>query len=1321
MKLKLKFEKKDLDVNRDLQSLKKNKKPIEIMKILLSIVKRVEKILLKNKHKLKQTREKEKRKLRENIDDTATNLKMDSKKGVKRLNDDEDEAKNNKKQLKNVNTEAMETKEEFQTSRKNSKLPKPKISLNKSLTAPQTINRNPTTQRRISLKLNLSNTTEINTNKEPRLRILQDIENRLTSNGIENNSVNKSENTVNLGRDVTMNDEITKTIEDVITKVNINEPIYSTPRKSNEKFCEEGRTPKTSNEENKIEQAEIEKDDIPYVYEEKYKKRRSRSDGSKNDDHLTVEQKAENEKFEEKYHRGKYEFTLAGPSLNNFKDIYSRVSELEKYTGINDPILIQPNFDDETGTHTLTIAINSLHQYRHLMANFPKDMFGDGITVTDKPPTLPVIIQNVDKNLRIDQNEKGIIDLAKRYGLVDIERIFLSDKTPSSKIRGNVLTLFNYIDLLQNGIYLDISSMRHKVKPSILFARACIKCGSLSHGPRECRFNEKCLRCGMSDHTIETCKNSANCVNCNGKHQCNSELCDKLINKTLANNKYVLNLMVNEKILESPEQILNIPKSSMIPDNQTIDNKQLENLINDILESKLTQQNKRLNDLEESSLKHSKDIFELKTDVREIKTEISKFNITLDSLSSKTDTNSLELKTIKSTINNNHKETHSFLEQILGKMTQQGKLSIATINIGGINNNNSYLNELVLNNNIVCVQETWATNKSSIEKNIYVLNKKIFFTPAIKLNKKGRPSGGLACIIDINIKCTYQQMSNRIGILYLPDIIIINVYFPYYTGSFDQNQEFGQEIMNLEEILNLNPHKEIIILGDLNTDIIRKNHFSIELINFLMRNHLTLSDIVQCQEIDYTYRKIVDLKVQSSWIDHVICKKDSLHKLETNILNNYGNLGDHNAICTKIKIPTNNQLFQAVKINNKTKLNWTNKRVQQLYQMEIDKDIKRLEEAFRDLKIVTDKKLLRVKLSEAINQLNSLLLNATSRVSKKITHISKSKKRKIGQMKFKKWWDDKIQQLHSIVIEKYIKYRLSNFSQKEKKEFNEAKKSFRKQKRYNLKMRRDGRTRRINAFFKLDSQRFWSKIRNLQKNKSSIDIDINSLRSHYENIFTVRNKEGTFQDALNDKYVKEFINKYSNKKFSYKIDINILNEKIQNLHNNKSIGISDISNEMLKYAKCTTLLEHIKTLFETMINNFTMPFIFNTSILKPIVKDQKKNTNDINNLRPVAISDCLSNIFESILLNALQVECKDHPKQFGFKSNSSCNHAIWTLKQAIEICKHSKKRLYVCAIDASRAFDKINRTILWKRLIDKNLSPEIILSLIAYYNDSYTV
>ena len=57
------------------------------------------------------------------------------------------------------------------------------------------------------------------------------------------------------------------------------------------------------------------------------------------------------------------------------------------------------------------------------------------------------------------------------------------------------------------------------------------------------------------------------------------------------------------------------------------------------------------------------------------------------------------------------------------------------------------------------------------------------------------------------------------------------------------------------------------------------------------------------------------------------------------------------------------------------------------------------------------------------------------------------------------------------------------------------------------------------------------------------------------------------------------------------------------------------------------------------------------------------------------------------------------PEQAGFRSGISTNDDIFALKMLIYIFFHTKKRLYVCFVDNARAFDSVNRVLLWQKLL----------------------
>ena len=95
------------------------------------------------------------------------------------------------------------------------------------------------------------------------------------------------------------------------------------------------------------------------------------------------------------------------------------------------------------------------------------------------------------------------------------------------------------------------------------------------------------------------------------------------------------------------------------------------------------------------------------------------------------------------------------------------------------------------------------------------------------------------------------------------------------------------------------------------------------------------------------------------------------------------------------------------------------------------------------------------------------------------------------------------------------------------------------------------------------------------------------------------------------------------------------------------------------------LLNCLTLFFNHLVESNNIPSLLNVSIIKPILKDNKKDSNDINNIRPISISNCFAQILEKLIILSSPQMLKTHKNQFGFKKHTSCNHAIFVLKETI--------------------------------------------------------
>jgi hypothetical protein len=79
-------------------------------------------------------------------------------------------------------------------------------------------------------------------------------------------------------------------------------------------------------------------------------------------------------------------------------------------------------------------------------------------------------------------------------------------------------------------------------------------------------------------------------------------------------------------------------------------------------------------------------------------------------------------------------------------------------------------------------------------------------------------------------------------------------------------------------------------------------------------------------------------------------------------------------------------------------------------------------------------------------------------------------------------------------------------------------------------------------------------------------------------------------------------------------------------------GYEGISNNMIKKTMSDRLIQVLKDFFNSILCTGVIPENINRSFIISIVKDKNKKVFDVNNLRPIPLSNCLAQMLERIIL-----------------------------------------------------------------------------------------
>ena len=143
------------------------------------------------------------------------------------------------------------------------------------------------------------------------------------------------------------------------------------------------------------------------------------------------------------------------------------------------------------------------------------------------------------------------------------------------------------------------------------------------------------------------------------------------------------------------------------------------------------------------------------------------------------------------------------------------------------------------------------------------------------------------------------------------------------------------------------------------------------------------------------------------------------------------------------------------------------------------------------------------------------------------------------------------------------------------------------------------------------------------------------------------------------------------------------------LHPDKADGRRGCNSNYLLYAPHRFIV-CFSMLYQCMLyHGYTPDDLLHASIIS-IPKDKRGNLNCSSNYRGIALCNALCKVIDLWLLCKLENKLGTSELQFAFKLGHSTIMCTSVLKEIISQYRRKGSNVYVCLIDASKAFDRIN-------------------------------
>ena len=185
------------------------------------------------------------------------------------------------------------------------------------------------------------------------------------------------------------------------------------------------------------------------------------------------------------------------------------------------------------------------------------------------------------------------------------------------------------------------------------------------------------------------------------------------------------------------------------------------------------------------------------------------------------------------------------------------------------------------------------------------------------------------------------------------------------------------------------------------------------------------------------------------------------------------------------------------------------------------------------------------------------------------------------------------------------------------------------------------------------------------------------------------------------------------------ISIDEVELAIARLNLGKAPGLGKIQGSYLNHPALTPLLHR---LFSVCFDSALVPSDWCSALIHPILKPNTTDPRNPINYRGIALQSVVLKVFCKVLNARLsdwsETNCILSDEQNGFRPNRSCLDHLFVICSIISTRKLNKSPTFVAFVDLKKAFDSVDRDLLWLRLGHYGISGKFLDLIKCLYRDT---
>ena len=233
----------------------------------------------------------------------------------------------------------------------------------------------------------------------------------------------------------------------------------------------------------------------------------------------------------------------------------------------------------------------------------------------------------------------------------------------------------------------------------------------------------------------------------------------------------------------------------------------------------------------------------------------------------------------------------------------------------------------------------------------------------------------------------------------------------------------------------------------------------------------------------------------------------------------------------------------------------------------------------------------------------------------------------------------------------------------------------------------------------------------------SVSNNVEDVLSKWESCFSKLYTSTVTTNTNNHGLSRDNIENSNDHIFDEPISVFEVQQAVKEAKLNKASGIDDIPAEVLKNE---TAISSLHILYNVVFTEGTIPTEWGKGVINPIPKSSTTDPRDPLQYRGIILASCMYKIYCSIINKRLSnwIESNDKlvDEQNGFRKGRSTYDQISALTNIIETRQKRKLSTFAAFIDLKKAYDLVDRNILWNRLLETGIKGKLFSAIRSLYN-----